>query len=170
MNLISCLINNESSEFRTFIIIMVVVVYNADFFLIPIVITMITVPITTIIIAMLVILVFIIVVITLRTINFIKIYFSIYSIIFFNIFPYQFWTKRFNDRGALWKIMLDDHVTTQRFFNCSIKFPFMMLAILKCFNFISLVHLNSLITFGIFAALTKTAKILKIYMTKVCAM
>ena len=101
MNLVSFPINNGSGEFRTFIIIMVVGIYNVDFIMISNVITMITVPITTIIIAMLVILVFIIVVITLRTINFIKIYFSIYSIIFFNIFPYQVWTKRFNDRGAL---------------------------------------------------------------------
>ena len=83
MNLVSRPINNGSGEFRTFIIIMVVVIYNVAFVMIPNVITMITVPITIIIIAMLIILVFIIVVITLRTIDFIKSSFFIYSIIFF---------------------------------------------------------------------------------------
>ena len=93
MNLISRPINNRSGEFRTFIITMVDVVYNAVFVMIPIVITMITVIITIIVVAILVILVFIIVVISLRTINFIKSYFSINNIICFTFFPYQVWTK-----------------------------------------------------------------------------
>ena len=136
------------------IIVVVVVVYNARFVMISIVVAIITVPITIMIVVMLVILVFIVVAIALiitRTINFIKILFlSPLSVILVSSFD-KSGQKGLKVRGTLLKIILDEQVTIHRI-NCSIKFSFMMLAILKCLKLIVFVTLNSRVTFGVFAA------------------
>lgn len=144
----SCPVNNRSCEFRTFVII-IVIIYSAIFALTIFTIS-ITVTITTIIIVVLVILMFIVIRIR-RIINFIEVSFlsTLFMILTPSTNPGQTY---FKVSGSLLNKIWREVVTIQRF-NCSIKLPFLTLAILKCLKLTSLVTWNSQITFGIFAAL-----------------